>query len=279
MPTRRKKLRNRQLIEHFLLIFGIVVVLAPMIWFVSIAFRPPSESYQLFPSRLTLENFPAMLEKVPGMAGYMLDSAIITGATVILVVIVTAMGGFAFGRINFPGRELIFWSMVGTLFIPITTAIAALYVQLFEMNLLDTRIGLILVYTSWQLAMGLLIMRGIFSTIPSDLEESARLDGASMWQVLWRIYAPLGRGGMVIVALITFVFAWGEYILAFTFAGTEVVPMSLGIQFFEPEPSDPTYSFNAAVAAALIMFVPSIIIYIIFQKQFSKGVMEGALKG
>lgn len=279
MTTQRRKLRPRQLLEHTVLVIGILLILAPMVWFVSIAFRPPSESYQLVPESFTFENFPAMVAKVPGMAYYMMDSAIITGATVVLVVIVTSMGGFAFGRIRFPGREALFWIIVATLFIPTTTAVAALYLQLFEMRLLDTHLGLILVYSSWQLAMGLLIMRGIFSTIPSELEESARLDGASMWQVLWRIYAPLGRGGMVIVALITFVFAWGEYLLAFTFAGTDVVPMSLAIQFFEPAPSDPTYSFNAAVAAALVMFVPSIIIYLVFQKQFSKGVMEGALKG
>ena len=209
----------------------------------------------------------------------MLDSTVITGRTVALTCIAASMGVFAFARIKFPGREVIFWFIVSTLFIPITTAIAALYLQMFEMRLLDTRIGLILVYSAWQLAMGLLIMRGIFGAIPKELEESARIDGASMWQVLWRVYAPLGRGGIVIVGLITFVYAWGEYLIAFTFVGTDVVPMSLAIQFFEPSPSDPNYNFNVAVAAALVMFVPSILIYLVFQRQFSKGLMEGALKG
>ncbi|OYN89889.1 carbohydrate ABC transporter permease [Parenemella sanctibonifatiensis] len=222
---------------------------------------------------------PAMVQRVPGMVGYIIDSFIITGATVVIVTVTAAMGGFAFTRLRFPGRELIFWTIVATLFIPSTTAIAALYIQLFEMRLLDTQLGLILVYSAWHLAIGLLIMRGIYSTLPGELEEAARLDGASMWQVLWRIYFPLARGGAVIVALMTFVFAWGEYMFAFTFAGTDVVPMSLGIRFFEPGPSDPDYTFNTAVAAALIMFIPSIVIYLIFQRQFSKGVMEGALKG
>lgn len=276
---RRPRRRPRQVIEHTLLIIGVIILVAPMVWFVSIAFRPPEESYQLVPESLTLANFPAMLDRVPAMGKYMLDSFLITGGTVLVTCTATAMGGFAFARIKFPGREIIFWMIVATLFIPITTAIAALYLQLFEMGLLDTRIGLILVYSAWQLAMGLLIMRGIFGAIPKDLEESARIDGASMWQVLWRIYAPLGRGGIVIVALITFVYSWGEYLIAFTFVGTDVVPMSLAIQFFEPAPSDPTYNFNVAVAAALVMFVPSIVIYLIFQRQFSKGIMEGALKG
>lgn len=276
---RRRARRPRQLIEHALLISGVVLLLAPMVWFISIAFRPPEESYQLVPNSLTLANFPAMLDRVPAMGKYMLDSFLVTGGTVLVTCVAASMGGFAFARIRFPGREVIFWFIVATLFIPVTTAIAALYLQLFEMRLLDTHIGLILVYSAWQLAMGLLIMRGVFGAIPKDLEESARLDGASMWQVLWRIYAPLARGGIIIVALITFVYSWGEYLIAFTFAGTDVVPMSLAIQFFEPAPSDPNYNFNVAVAAALVMFVPSILIYLIFQRQFSRGIMEGALKG
>lgn len=276
---RSRASRTRQVVEHTVLVIGVLLLLAPMAWFVSIAFRPPEDVYRLIPGSFTLENFPAMFKKVPGMFGYVLDSFIVTGATVLLVSVVCAMAGLAFARLRFPGRELIFWTIVSTLFIPSATAIAALYMQLFEMRLLDTHLGLILTYSAWQLAMGLLIMRGIYTTIPVELEEAARLDGASMWQVLWRIYFPLAKGGVVIVALITFVYAWGEYLFAFTFAGTDVVPMSLGIQFFEPRPSDPTYTFNAAVAAALVMFVPSILIYIVFQKQFSKGVMEGALKG
>ncbi|WP_394214009.1 carbohydrate ABC transporter permease [Brachybacterium vulturis] len=277
--ARRRTRGPRQTLEHAVLIIGAILLMAPMVWFVSIAFRPPEESYELIPGSLTLANFPAMLDRVPAMGRYMLDSTLITGGTVALTCIAASMGGFAFARIRFPGREVIFWFIVSTLFIPITTAIAALYLQMFEMRLLDTRIGLILVYSAWQLAMGLLIMRGIFGAIPKELEESARIDGASMWQVLWRVYAPLARGGIVIVALITFVYAWGEYLIAFTFVGTDVVPMSLAIQFFEPSPSDPGYNFNVAVAAALVMFVPSILIYLVFQRQFSKGIMEGALKG
>lgn len=276
---KKRNQRPRQIREHIFLFVSMVFLLIPMIWFTSIAFRPQSEVYQLFPETFTLENFPAMLERVPRMGSYMLDSALITGGTVLVVCVTAAMGGFAFTRLKFPGREIIFWTIVATMFIPFTAAVASLYIQLFEMQLLDTELGLVLVYSAWQLAIGLLIMRGIYSTIPTELEESARLDGASMWQILWRIYFPLAMGGVVIVALVTFVFAWGEYLLAFTFAGTDVVPMSLAIQFFEPRPSDADYSFNAAVAAALVMFVPSIIIYVIFQKQFSKGAMEGALKG
>lgn len=279
MTTPRPSEVRRQILEHALLFTAMILVLLPMLWFVSIAFRPQSQTYQLFPTALTLENFPAMLSRVPRMGHYMLDSIIITAGTVLLVCVTSTMGGFAFTRLRFPGRDIIFWTIVSTLFIPSTAAVASLYLQLFEMNLLDSHLGLILIYTAWHLAMALLIMRGVFSTVPIELEESARLDGASMWHVLWHVYVPLAKGGVVIVALISFVAAWGEYLFAFTFAGTNVVPMSLGIQFFEPRPSDPTYSFNAAVAAALVMFVPSVVIYVIFQKQFSKGVMEGALKG
>lgn len=275
----RKRSGIRQPFEHVLLLLLAVLLLAPFLWFVSVAFRPEQDLYQLLPSRLTLENFPAMLDRVPAMASYYADSFVITGVSIAIIVIASTMGGYAFARLPFRGRDKVFWIVVSTIFVPHATAVATLYLELVDFQLLDTRLGLILVYAAWQVAIGTLIMRSVFAQIPDELEQAARIDGASTWQILWRIYVPLAKGGVIVVCLISFVYIWGEYLFAFTFAGDEVIPMSLGIRFFQPTASDPTYTFNVAAAAGLVMFIPSLVIYLVFQKWFSRGVLEGALKG
>ncbi|WP_129663929.1 carbohydrate ABC transporter permease [Phytoactinopolyspora endophytica] len=275
-PARRRK---RQPVEHATLVVLAAVLLTPFAWFVSVAFRPKDELYQLLPSSLTLSNFPAMIDRVPDMVSYYADSIIITFGAVAIIAVGSALAGFAFARMSFPGRDVLLWLIVGTIFIPHPTVVAALWVQLFELNLLDTRLGLTLVYAAWGFAIGTFIMRNVFKQIPIELEQSARVDGASSWQILWRIYTPLAMGGVIVVSMLSFVHIWGEYLFAFTFAGGDVIPMSLGIQFFQPSGSDPTYTFNVAAAAGLVMFIPSLVIYIGFQRWFSRGAMEGALKG
>lgn len=275
-PLRRRK---RQPLEHTTLVVLAALLLVPFAWFVSVAFRPKDELYQLLPSSLTLSNFGDMIDRVPDMVAYYADSVVITFGAVAIITVGSALAGFALARLDFPGRDVLLWLIVATIFIPHPTVVAALWVQLFELNLLDTRLGLILVYAAWGFAIGTFIMRNVFKQIPVELEQSARVDGASSWQILWRIYTPLAMGGMIIVSMLSFVQIWGEYLFAFTFAGGNVIPMSLGIQFFQPSGSDPTYTFNVAAAAGLVMFVPSLVIYIGFQRWFSRGTMEGALKG
>lgn len=277
---RRPRYRRRgQLWVHFALILAAIALLIPFAWFVTVALRPADQLYQFLPSSLTLSNFADMAHRVPEMASYYGDSAVITGVAVALAAVVSAMAGYAFERLRFPGRNAIFWLVVFTTFIPPETAVASLYVELFNFGLLDSRLGLILVYAAWHLGLGTFIMRSVFSAIPRELEEAARIDGASTWTILWRIMVPLAAGGMVVVALLTFVYVWGEYLFAFTFAGDNVRPMSVGIKLFQPYAADPTYTFTTAAAASLVMFVPALLIYIAFQRWFTKGLLMGALKG
>ena len=264
---------------HVFLVAVITIVMLPFAWFVSVAFRPREELYQFLPQTFTLENFRDMVARVPELFYYYLDSFIVTGWTVAAVVVIGTLAGYAFARLKFVGKDAIFWLVVSTIFIPPIMTVASLYIELFALNLVDTHLGLILVYTGWHLGLATIIMRNVFASIPRELEEAAKVDGASAWTILWRIMFPLSSGGAVVVALFTFVPVWGEYVFAFTFAGDAVRPMSIGIKLFQPHASDPNYSFAAAAAAALVMFVPSIAIYIFMQRWFTKGLMEGALKG
>jgi multiple sugar transport system permease protein len=283
-PARRPNLpRGGTAAKHALLALACFLSIAPFLWLVSIAFRPTSETYvipmPIVPSTLTLENFVQMGARVPQMAVYYRNSFGITGVAVGAVVAISALAGYAFARLRFPGRDLLFWLVVATMFLPSMIAVPALYKVLSDLELLDTWLGLILPYTGWYLPVSVFIMRGVFTTIPKELEDAARIDGCAPLQLFWRIMLPLGISGAIVVAIFAFVPIWGEYLFSFTFTSTtNAMPMSVGIRFFEPTPATGQYTFNVATAAALIMFLPSMLVYLLLQKWFTKGMMEGALK-
>src|SRR6266511_1140592 len=275
--------RPRTVTKHVLLALACVVSLAPFLWLTSIALRPVAETYvipmPILPRSLTLDNFVQMSARVPQMAIYYRNSFGITGASVGAVVMISCLAGYASARLRFPGRELLFWLVVATMFLPSMIAVPALYTILSTLDLLDTWAGLILPYTGWYLPVSVFIMRGVFTTIPKELEDAARIDGCSPLQLFWRIMLPLGMSGAIVVAIFAFVPIWGEYLFSFTFTSTtNAMPMSVGIRFFEPSPATGQYTFNVATAAALIMFLPSMLVYVLLQKWFTRGMMEGALK-
>jgi ABC-type glycerol-3-phosphate transport system permease component len=282
-PPPRPAPRPGRVAKHGLLVLACFLSLAPFLWLCSIALRPVAETYvipmPILPSTLTLENFAQMGARVPQMAVYYRNSFAITGASVAAVVLISALAGYAFARLRFPGRDLLFWLVVATMFLPSMIAVPSLYKVLSDLDLLDTWLGLILPYTGWYLPVSVFIMRGVFTAIPKELEDAARIDGCSPLQLFWRIMLPLGTSGLIVVAIFAFVPIWGEYLFSFTFTSTtNAMPMSVGIRFFEPTPATGTYTFNVATAAALIMFLPSMLVYVLLQKWFTKGMMEGALK-
>lgn len=257
--------------------------LFPFIWFVSIAVRPLAETYvipmPIMPRTLTLQHFRDAFRYVPLMAIYYRNSFLITGTAVAGVVGISCLAGYFFARLRAPGRDLMFWTVVLSMFIPPLTVVPALYELLNRLHLLNTRAALILVYIGWHLGMSTFIMRGVFHQVPKELEEAARIDGASNFRVFWQVMLPLVSSGLVVVAIFSFVPIWGEYIFAFTFTQSkEIMPMSVAIRFFEPSPASGQYTLNVAAAAALFMFIPAIAIYVTLQKWFTKGLMEGALK-
>lgn len=255
----------------------------PFFWITCVAIRPITETYKtpitILPHALTLENFDQVLTKLPNMATFYQNSLIITGVTVLCVVLISGLAGYTFARLRFPGRNLLFWAVLFSMFLPITIGLPALYEMEAKLHLLNSLQGLIMPYTAMQLAVNVLIMRGVFAAIPQDLEDAAIIDGCSQWGVFRRIMMPLGASGLVTVAIFTFVPVWGEYLLAVTFVDSaQVMPLAVGIKLLQSSPATAEWTFPVAAAAALITFVPAALIFIVLQKWFTKGLMEGALK-
>ena len=270
-------------LKHGFLISIVFFSLAPILWLLTIAFRPVEETYvtpmQLFPKTLTLENTRLVIEKLPKLMVLYRNSIIITGVTVLAVVILSSLAGFVFARMKFPGRDFFFWLVVASMFMPKSMMIPGLYEILKRFDLLDTLPGLILPYTGWFLSLNVFIMRSAFASIPQDLEDAAILDGASPYRLFAQLMMPLVATSTVTVAILTFVPVWGEYLFAFTFTtNLNSMPMSVGIKFLQAGPAQGEWTFPVAAMAVIISFIPPLIIYIGLQRWFSKGLLEGALK-
>lgn len=275
--------RFSTLLKHLFLVGVALFSLAPLLWLISIAFRPVEETYvipmKLFPSTLTLENARLVIEMLPKLIMFYRNSFIITGSSVFLILLISSISGYVFARMKFPGRDFFFWLVVVSMFLPKSMSIPGLYEVLQKMRLIDTTTGLTLAYTGWFLSLSLYIMRNSFSAIPKDLEDAAVVDGCSPLRLYWQIMMPLVAPALVTVAILSFVPIWGEYLYAFTFATTlKSMPMSIGIQLLKPSPASGEWTFSVASMAILISFIPPLLAYFGLQRWFTKGLMEGALK-
>jgi ABC-type glycerol-3-phosphate transport system permease component len=271
------------ILKHVFLISVAIFSMAPLLWLISIAFRPVQETYvipmKLFPSTLTLDNIQLVLTMLPKLVLFYRNSFIITGASVLLILLISSLSGYVFARMRFPGRDVIFWIIIVSMFLPKSMSIPGLYEVLQKMNLIDTTTGLTFAYTGWFLALSIYIMRSAFSSIPKDLEDAAVVDGCSPLRLYWQVMMPLVTPSLVTVAILTFVPIWGEYLYAFTFATTlKSMPMSIGVQLLKPAPSSGDWTFPVASMAILISFIPPLLVYFGLQRWFTKGLMEGALK-
>lgn len=271
------------LFKHLFLISVAIFSLAPLLWLISIAFRPVEETYvipmKLFPSTLTLENTYLVIQILPKLIMFYRNSFVITGASVVLILLISSLSGYVFARMKFPGRDIIFWLVVVSMFLPKSMSIPGLYEVLQKMKLLDTTTGLTFAYTGWFLSLSIYIMRSAFSALPKDLEDAAIVDGCSDMRMYWQVMLPLVSPSLVTVAILSFVPIWGEYLYAFTFATTlKSMPMSIGVQLLKPAPSSGDWTFPVASMAILISFIPPLLVYIGLQRWFTKGLLEGALK-
>lgn len=265
------------------LIIGVIISMFLFFWLVCISIRPVKQTYSIpitiLPRSLTIANFKEVLFELPLITKYYENGLIITFTAVGSILFISALAGYAFARLRFPGRDIIFWTIIATIFFPYTISLPALYQLLYSLHLTDTLLGLILPYTALWLRLGTLIMRQVFLSIPRDIEDAAIIDGCSKIGVFWRILLPLVSSGWVVVGIFTFVPIWGEFILAYTITSTpKSMPISIGMKMLEPNPAFGEWTFPVATSASLLIFIPSLVIFIMFQKWFTRGITAGALK-
>ncbi len=279
ISTSRRQQRLFNLTVLAILIAGMVVVITPMLYMTATAFK--ANAYVLeypprfIPENPTLENFEiAFASRNFGRA--LLNSAFVAAATSALITVLTTLMAYAFARYEFRGKNLIFYSMLGMMMVPGVVLLIPQFVLARNLGLINSLPGLILVYAAGPLAFNTFLLRGFFENLPRELEESAVIDGASALTIFWRVMLPLAAPAVSTVAVFSFLGAWDEYILALNFLTDEskrTLPIAIanfrGVN---------TTNWGLVFAGSLTAVIPTVLLFIFFQRYFIQGLTSGAVK-
>lgn len=250
----------------------------PLVWMILMSLKDRSETYsgKLLPEKVTLSAYSYVFENMQ-LPLYMWNSVKITLITVATVVFLATLAGYAFARIEFPGKHLIFLVLLSTLMLPGAVLIIPLFLQLSEMHLIDTQLGLILAYIGGGLPFSMFLMRSFFETLPAELVDAGRIDGASEFGIFLRIMLPLARPGIATITIFQFMSTWNEFIFAATFIHDPVRrPLQPALFALVGR-----YSTNwpALTASLTLSLIPIVAVYLLMQRQFVAGLTTGAIKG
>ena len=274
-PRRRASLTGK----HLLLLALSVLTLFPIILTISTALKTDQDvrvnPFGLF-SSFSLENIVTAWTD-GNFSDYVLNSFLLSVPSTILVVVLSTMGGYTFARLPFPGRSIAFYLVVLGLLVPFFTYMIPLYYQMKSMGLLDSLVGTNLVLATTGLSFGTYFMRAFFSDLPTELEEAARLDGASEWQIFLRVMLPLVTSGAGALAVFTFLQNWNNFLVPLLYLPTaEYRPLTTALYLFLGGRS---IDIGPLAAGTLISILPVMVLFIAMQRQLTQGLLSGAVKG
>jgi ABC-type glycerol-3-phosphate transport system permease component len=213
---------------------------------------------------------------------YFLNSVVVTGLSVALIVALGSMAAYALARFTHPLGRLVFGLILAGLTLPAQLAVVPLFFQLRDLGLLNTRAGLILVYTANGLPFAIFILAGFFRSLPRSLYEAAIIDGCGEFSAFWRVLLPLARPGLVTVAIFQFIGVWKEYFYAFmlvngdTAGRARTLPLGLANLSIAAEYRS---EYGMLFAGIVLVTLPILIVYVALQRQIVRGIAAGALKG
>ncbi|RNB88774.1 carbohydrate ABC transporter permease [Brevibacillus nitrificans] len=212
-----------------------------------------------------------------GIGQYFLNSAFVTVVSVLLVLVLGSMAAFGLSRFHFKGANILLLIVVSGLMLAPQVSLISLYKILQMIGLYNTHWALIVPYVAFQLPFSIFLMRSYFLSIPRELEESATIDGCSTWQVYWHIILPMGKPILASAALLTGMNVWNEFMFAMVFIEDSALrTIPVGLMNLR---SQLNTDFGVQLAGLAISAIPMIIMFILFQKQFVRGMMAGSVKG
>ncbi len=263
----------------FLIILAILTLM-PFLWVVSTSLRTPAQSFTVppkwIPTDLDFNNYSTVFEQIPFWS-QMLNSFIITLSVVTGQLATAALAGYAFARLKFRGRTVLFWLVLATMMIPGQATIIPVFIMISRVFHLNDTLGALIV-PGIATAFGTFLLRQYFMAIPDDFEEAALVEGANQWQIFRKIYLPLASPGLAILAVLTFNAKWNDYFSPLIFMNTkERFPITLGIVDLQGYMG--TGSISVVLAGIVLSTLPVVIIYILGQRYLVEGLMAGGLKG
>ena len=264
--------------------FALILVwcLLPVVWILSLSFKPVSEtsagSPQFLPETWTLQNYRDILAD-GDFTRALLNSFGISLIATLLSVIFATLAAYAIARLDFKGKRVVLSIALAIAMFPVVALVGPLFDLWRTVQLFNTWPGLIIPYMSFTLPLAIWTLSAFFREIPWELEQAAQVDGASPWQAFRKVIVPLAAPGVFTAAILTFFFAWNEFVLAISLTSTtasRTVPAQLSY-FVGPDPFNPPFSQLAT--ASVVVTVPVIIIVLLFQRKIVAGLTSGAVKG
>jgi multiple sugar transport system permease protein len=254
-----------------------IIFLFPLAWTVFASIMPAAGTGQTegigFGNYVTLYNYGA------GLPRFFLNSAIVSLLTIAITLAVSTLGGYAFARFTFRGRELLFLLTLAILMIPYATLLIPLYVLLNKIGLQNSLLGVSLVMAMFQLPFATYMMRISFEAVPREIEESAQVDGCGSFGLLWRILVPAVRPGLITVGLFAFLAAWNDFfapLILLTGSDKQTLPLAVATL---RQQTMGIIDYGATQAGVVVMALPCLVLFIFLQRHFVRGFMSGALKG
>lgn len=257
-----------------------LLVLLPIAWVVSTSLKP-AESVVAYPPRWlpdrpTLAHY-GTVWLGSNMPRYFLNSVGISLATILVTLVAGGLGGYAAARFRFPGKTALLFLLLATVMIPGIVILVPLYMVLTRVGLFNSYLGLVLVYSAWQVPTVLWLMRGFFENVPRELEEAALVDGCTRLGALVRVILPISQPGFSAAAIVVFIWVWNEFIIALTLTSADelrIVPV--GLYYYISQFGIDWGPLMAGVSLALL---PVLVVFALLQRRFIQGLTSGATKG
>ncbi len=273
-----ERLSQNTLLHIFLMIVALAC-LFPLFWMIRSSLMSNATIFterSLIPGELNWQNYVTAWTK-GHFAVYFLNSVIYTVSVVSGIVIISSLAAFAFSRLEFPGKNIIFYMFIGAMMIPLPGSFVPLFVMMNKLHLVNTRIGYILCMINVGLSLSILMLKTFFDKMPSDLEDAARIDGCSRLQIWWHVALPLARPALAAIIIYNVLNVWNEYILATLLLNDkDLMPLQRGLMVFNGAYQ---VDYPVLMAGLTMTALPIIIVYLIMQKHIVKGLSAGAVVG
>ena len=255
----------------------LVWTLVPLLWMVISSFKSPDDLLATTPSLLftpTLEHYGALFQS--GLWGYVQNSLLAAGISTIIAVTLGCLAGYGLSRAQFRGKDHVAFWIISTRMAPIAAVILPLFILFRYAGLLDSTLGLIIAYLTFNLPFAIWIMNSFFADLPPSLEEAALVEGATRFEAFWRIALPLTAPGIVTTAILCLVFSWNDYAFAVTFAGPDSQTLPIAASQLNTQTG---LNWGQLTAIGTIVVAPMILVGLAVRRYLVKGLTLGAVTG
>jgi multiple sugar transport system permease protein len=275
---RRPRFHWHQILAHVMLVAGAVTMVIPFLWMLSTSLKSDQQAYIFppiwIPTPIVWGNYGTVWEALP-FNRFLINSAIVSILVTLGQLTTCSMGAFAFARLRFPGRDRLFVLYLATMMIPFQVTMIPVFILVKSFRWLDTYQALIIpmIFSAY----GTFLLRQFFMTIPTELEDAAKIDGCSYWRIFWNIIMPLSKPALATLGIFVFMWSWNNFLWPLLVVNSlEMKTLPLGLAYFLGQY---TIYWNLLMAGTTIALVPVLVAFFLAQRYFVEGITLTGLKG